>query len=63
MFHTLLVDGSNLVQKERMVQKREEISPTSEKLRRKRTQYTSWENKGLVGAVLLCEKQRMWVQM
>ena len=63
MFCTLLVDGSKLVQKERMVQKREEISPASEKLRRKRTQYTNWGNKGLVGAVLLHEKQRMWVQM
>lgn len=63
MFRTLLVDGSNLVQKERMVQKRAEISPASEKLRRKRTQYTSRGNKGLVGAVLLHEKQRMWVQM
>ena len=63
MFHTFLVDGSNLVQKERMVKKRAEISPASEKLRRKRTQYTSRGNKGLVGAVLLHEKQRMWVQM
>ena len=63
MFRTLLVDGSNLVQKERMVKKRAEISPASEKLRRKRTQYTSRGNKGLVGAVLLHEKQSMWVRM
>ena len=63
MFRTLLVDGSNLVQKERMVQKRAEISPASEKLRRKRTQYTSRGNKGSVGAVLLHEKQSMWVRM
>ena len=63
MFRTLLVDGSNLVQKERMVQKRAEISSASEKLRSKRTQYTSRGNKGLVGAVLLHEKQRMWVRM
>lgn len=39
--HKLLADGNNLLQKERVIQKKEGISLASEKLRRKRTQYTS----------------------
>lgn len=65
IFHMLLAGGNNLVQKERMMQKREEISLASERLRRNRTQYTSWGVGGrwLVRAMLLQEKQRMWIQM
>lgn len=42
IFHMLLAGGNTLVLKERMMQKREEISLASERLRRNRTQYTSW---------------------
>ena len=47
IFHMLLAGGNNLVQKERMMQKREGISLASEKLRRNRTQYTSWGGVGV----------------
>lgn len=49
----ILVDGSNLVQKKGWCRRGKRSVQPQRKLRRKRTQYTSWENKRLVGAVLL----------
>lgn len=63
MFHTFLVDGSNLSERKDGAEEGKDQSSLREVKEEEGTQYTSWENKRLVGAVLLCEKQRMWVQM